>query len=97
MNVSDKIYSHQNLISAQICEDCSDKKVLIDVLRDTITSKSKLIVSLRKELEDSERLIKLIRGQKQILSDKNAALLSGDLPKVIKKRIVEDTLKGKHL
>ena len=85
------------MISAQICEDCSDKNILIDVLRDTITSKSKLIVSLRKELKDSERLIKLIRGQKQILSDKNAALLSGDLPKVIKKRIVEDTLKGKHL
>ena len=96
MNVSDKIYSHQTLISAQICEGCSDKNVLIDVLRDTITSKSKLIVSLRKELKDSERLIKLIRGQKQILSDKNAALLSGDLPKVIKKRIVEDTLKGKR-
>ena len=81
----------------QICEDCSDKSVLIDVLRDKINSKSKLIVSLRKDLKDSERLIKLIRGQKQILSDKNAALLSGDLPKVIKKRIVEDTLKGKHL
>ena len=81
----------------QICEECSDKTILIDVLRDTINSKSKLIVSLRKDLKDSERLIKLIKHQKQILSDKNAALISGDLPKTLRKRVVEDALKGKHL
>ena len=81
----------------KVCEDCSDKDIVIDVLRGTIVSKDYLISSLQKDKKDCERLIKLLRTQKQILSDKNFELRSGDsIPKTVKTRIVQDTLKGKH-
>ena len=80
-----------------LCEDCSDKDIVIDVLRGTIVSKDYLISSLQKDKKDCERLIKLLRTQKQILSDKNFELRSGDsIPKTVKTRIVQDTLKGKY-
>ena len=35
-----------------------------------------------------------LKRQKKTLTDKNLALRSGELPKVVKKRVVEDSLKG---
>ena len=62
-----------------------------------LATRDTIISTLQKDNLDNEKLIKLLRNQKQILSNKNADLRSGDIPKTVKNRIVEDTLKGKHL
>lgn len=36
----------------------------------------------------------MIKKQKSILTDKNFALRSGNLPKIVEKRVVENVLKG---
>ena len=84
------------MIFPQLCSDCSDKDILIDELRNIISSLRKDLQYTLKDLKDSERLVKLIKGQKQLLIDKNAALRSGDVPNTVRKRIVEDTLKGNY-
>lgn len=70
-------------------------------LRGTISSllkdlaeKDRTISSLQSDLSSKDRKIKKLEKQKKLLSDKNFALQSGDLPKIVKKRVVEDTLKG---
>ena len=79
------------------CEDCSDKEIMIAVLRGFLASKDKLVLSLQKDKKDDARLINLLRNQKQILSDKNFELRSGNtIPTTVKNRIVHDTLKGKY-
>ena len=62
-----------------------------------LSTRDTIISTLQKENLDHERLEKVLRNQKQILANKNADLRSGDVPKTVKNRIVEDTLKGKHL
>ena len=47
--------------------------------------KVKAFSYLEKELSDKDRLIKFLRKKKSDLVDKNFALESGDLPKVVKK------------
>ena len=69
---------------------------MIAELRNIISSLRKDLQYALKDLKDSERLIKVIKGQKQLLIDKNAALRSGDVPNTVKKRIVEDSLKGNY-
>ena len=83
--------------STQICQDCPDKDILIEVLREMLATRDNIICNFRKELNDNDRLIKLLRHQKQILTNKNADLRSGEIPKTVQTRIVENTLKGKHL
>ena len=83
--------------STQICQDCPDKDILIEVLREMLATRDNIICNFRKELNDNDRLIKLLRHQKEILSNKNADLRSGEIPNTVKNRIVENTLKGKHL
>ena len=79
------------------CEDCSDKEIMIAVLRGFLASKDKLVLSLQKDKKDDARLINLLRNQKQILSDKNFELRSGNtIPKTVQNRIVYDSLKGKY-
>ena len=69
---------------------------MIAELRNIISSLRKDLQYALKDLKDSERLIKIVKGQKQLLIDKNAALRSGDVPNTVRKRIVEDTLKGNY-
>ena len=61
-----------------------------------LATRDTIISTLQKDIKDNERLIKLLRNEKQILSDKNADLRSGNIPKTVKDEIVTTTLKGKH-
>ena len=61
-----------------------------------LATRDTIISTLQKDNKDNEKLIKLLRNQKQILSDKNADLRSGNIPKTVKDQIVTTTLEGKH-
>ena len=61
-----------------------------------LATRDNIISTLQKDNKNNERLINLLRNQKQILSDKNADLRSGNIPKTVKDQIVTTTLKGKH-
>ena len=63
--------------STQVCQDCPDKDILIEVLREMLATRDSIICNFRKELNDNDRLIKLLRHQKEILSNQNADLRSG--------------------
>ena len=93
----DEFVSDNFSTSTQICQDCPDKDILIEVLREMLATRDNIICNFRKELNDNDRLIKLLRHQKQILTNKNAELRSGEVPNTVKNRIVENTLRGKHL
>ena len=62
-----------------------------------LSTRDTIISTLQKDNLDHERLEKVLRNQKQILANKNADLRSGDVPNTVKNRIVENTLRGKHL
>ena len=64
------------------------------MFRKQLNEKVKAFSFLEKELSDKDRLIKTLRKKKSDLADKNFALESGDLPKVVKKQVVQDALKG---
>ena len=61
-----------------------------------LATRDTIISTLQKDNKDNERLIKILRNEKQMLSDKNADLRSGNIPKTAKDEIVTTTLKGKH-
>ena len=61
-----------------------------------LATRDNIISTLQKENKDNERLINLLRNQKQILSAKNADLRSGNIPNTVKDQIVTTTLEGKH-
>ena len=67
---------------------------MIVSLQDEISSLRKKLACLSYDVSSKDRRIKTLEKQRKIIQDRNFALQSGDLPKVVKRRVIEDTLKG---